>query len=284
MKRFIRNLLMFSIFFIGSTLLLVSGATHLKRNIISFDIPRSKTILVVGDSYTECAINDSILTNAFNFSQGGTTYFHSYLKIREILEHNPHIDTIVLSYSYKEMAKSRDNWFYGAESIQFMMPIYYFLFNDNDFYALFISNPHDVLSNIPRIIFTKNYSIDHLGKYLYLERDKLQEAKNRYIASDKEEKVEYSKHQEEYLLKIYNLVRSKNIDLILQHTPIHPFLKEELEENKYDYYSLAEQKLPKAKIVDHSNMDIPEYGFGDLDHLNHKGARLYSEYLKKNGF
>ena len=77
---------------------------------------------------------------------------------------------------------------------------------------------------------------------------------------------------------------AKNVNLILLNVPIHPMLKEEQEEYTKYYYLLAQQKLSKATIINHANIDIPEYGFFDLVHLNYKGAKLYSEYLKKHSF
>jgi len=294
MKYFLNDLLKFSAFFIISTLVLSVGTTVLAKNIISFEIPDDKTSLIVGDSRPESAINDDILSNAFNFSQSGTAYFYSYLKIRAMLENNPHIDTLVLGYAYDDISKSRDEWFNGAEMIKFKMPKYLLLFNYRDFISLFQSNPYEVSKNIHRTVIYNSSAvlkyiitgqgIDHLGGFQYLERDKLQEAKNRYSPGKDEENLEYSKYQEEYLLKIYNLARSKNIDLILLNTPIHA-LKQEAEEKYKDYYySFAEHQLPETVIVNHTNMDIPEYGFGDLEHLNYKGAQIYSEYLKEHGF
>ena len=74
------------------------------------------------------------------------------------------------------------------------------------------------------------------------------------------------------------------MNVILLNVPLHPFLAERLDEYKERYYSFAEKYLPKATLINHSNMDIPEQGFGDLLHLNYKGAGIYSQYLKKYGF
>ncbi|MDM8543258.1 hypothetical protein QUF90_19455 [Desulfococcaceae bacterium HSG9] len=295
MKKLINDILKFNgIFIIGNILLLV-GTIVLEKNIISFNIPSDKTVLVIGTSQVASAINDDILTNTFNFSDNGSGYFYTYLKIRKILEHNPQIDTVVIGYSYLDIKKYRDEWVGKATMLKFKMPQHLFLFDFSDFYFLYISNPYEVLINIHR---TTLQGIKHIIKYLLsshsldswggfddsMEADKLQESKNRHIACKKIEKVEYSKYQEEYLLKIYSLVMAKNVNLILLNVPIHPMLKEEQKEYTKYYYLLAQQKLSKATIINHANMDIPEYGFFDLVHLNYEGAKLYSEYLKEHNF
>jgi hypothetical protein len=289
MREFIFNLLKFSAVFIISIMLLIIGGTFLTGQTKNFNIAHNKTILVIGDSHTACAINDSLLINAYNFSSHGTGYFYSYLKTREILTHNPQINTVVLGYSFLDLDNHKDSWFSGSDKIMEKMPRYFFMFNLNDLHSLFISNPFAVFQNIPKIIRSEIillfYNLELFGGYSYLDRDKVEEAKYRFRSSKKREnEAKYSKYQEKYLLKIYKMVTDKNIDLILLNVPLHPLLNNELEKNKKYYYSFAQQKLPKAKIINHSNKFIPEYGFSDLDHLNYKGAKLYSEYLTRNGF
>ena len=35
------------------------------------------------------------------------------------------------------------------------------------------------------------------------------------------------------------------------------------------------------KFYDFKDMELPDSCFGDLDHLNYKGAKVFSEYLEK---
>ena len=294
MKKFAYKALNFSVFTILSIFFIGGVITQLQRIMFEFDIPKNKTSLVIGDSHLECAIDDKILSNTFNFSQSGSGYFYSYLKLKKVLADNPQIDKVLLSYTYDDMEKSKDEWFSGSEIIKFKMPVHLFLFDYTDFFSLFISNPYQVAVNFPRAItvgigqiagyMLPGFNLDNWGKYRRTERDKLREAKIRYKALEGNDNLEYSTYQQEYLMKIYNLTAAKNIKLYLLNTPIHPILENGLEEYKDYYYSFIEQNLPKATIINHSKMIIPEYGFGDLEHLNHKGAKMYSEYLKEHGF
>ena len=112
----------------------------------------------------------------------------------------------------------------------------------------------------------------------------LQEAKDRLTSTIDEEDLAPSHFQEIYLLEIYNLTQSQDIELILLKTPIHE-LKQEFEDIYMNRFSaLIEEQLPNATIIDHSRVEIPEEGFGDLEHLNAIGAELYSDYLKEHGF
>lgn len=274
------------------TLALVIGLISVERSVVSFNIPKSKTILVVGDSRSECAINDKLIDSVYNFSTSGAAYFYSYLKIRQMLIDNSHIKTVVLSYSYGDLLKTRDEWFDSEEKIKYFMPKYLFLFQFKDVLSMLKANTIDTILNIPRVVFQSSYQIlkyrlsNHnlksFGGYLHLEREKLSEAKKRYIL-DKVDKVRFSsKYQEKYLLKIYKLLKGKNIGLILLNLPTHSLLREEQSKQESFYSKFANEKMPKAVVINHSNMAFSDSDFGDLEHFNHKGAKIYSEYISKN--
>jgi len=294
MKFFIRDVFKFGLYFLGVTLLLIVGTTLLAKNMIDFEIPKEKTVLIVGDSRPESSINDDVLENTFNFAQSGTAYFYSYVKVKAMLEHNPHINTVVLGFAYEDLAKPRDEWFSGPDTIKFKMPKYLLLFEIQDLIAIFQTNPSEVIKNLPRSIvynssalikyFLTGNGTDQLGEYQYLERSKLQEAKNRLSSTLDEEDLALSQYQEFYLLEIYTLTQSQDINLILLKTPIHE-LKQDIEDVYIDRFSsFVMNQMPEATIIDHSQVEIPEEGFGDLEHLNQIGAEIYSEFLREHGF
>jgi hypothetical protein len=284
----------FGAILVAGLLLAGTGVLLLERKLIDFTLPSSKTVLVVGDSHIECAVNDEILTNAFNFAQAGASHFYSYLKVKAILDNNPQIDTVVLCHSFDDLDESRDEWFSGAQHIRKMMPLYLFLFDSSDFRTLLASNPYDVCLNVhqtPLVGVKKmiqhrssNGSLDRWGTYVRLKRDKLREAKQLFAAAPKNDDVTYSRYQQEYLLKIYHLVRARNIKLILLNTPIHPMLEEEQARYQDSYYAFVRRELPEAVIVNHANLAFPEECFADLEHLNYQGSERYSKYLQEHGF
>ncbi|GHT89803.1 hypothetical protein FACS1894137_19140 [Spirochaetia bacterium] len=46
-----------------------------------------------------------------------------------------------------------------------------------------------------------------------------------------------------------------------------------------DYYSY---NLENTRYIDFSDYSLPEYGYGDISHLNYRGAELFSKYLENN--
>lgn len=282
MKKFLLEILKFSLILVLGASILVLGTLFLEKEFTSFEIPANKTVLVMGDSKVECAVNDEILDPVYNFSQSGTAYFYTYLKARKMVNDNPQIDTLVVGYSYADLSQARDEWFKGEKYIKGKFREHFFLMNFNDLYAIFISNPLDVISSlfpIRLITPSSDQNLERWGGYLYLERDKLHEAMIRNDENQADLILGYSQYQEEYLLKIYELAMDHDLNFILLTTPIHPLLEERLDGYKDHYAEFVEEKLPNALVINHSSLTIPEDGYGDLGHLNHQGARIYSKYL-----
>ena len=284
MRRFLSEVLKFSLVLIVGTLILVFGTTHIERRFTSFEVPGTKTILVVGDSKLETAVNDEILAEAYNFSQSGTAYYYSFLKVRKMLQDNPQIHTLVVGYSYGDLAQEKDEWFQGEKYIKGKVRDHLFLMDYQDFFAIFQANPLDVLVSLFPIraaVPLSNPDLGRWGGYIYLERDKLEEAKQRIAESPDDGILTYSRYQEEYLLKVYETAMDYDLRFILLTPPIHPLLEENQTKYKVHYSSFVEENMPNAILINHSSYPIPDFGFGDLAHLNYRGASLYSSYLSQ---
>ena len=65
----------------------------------AISLPKDKNIVFLGDSHAMCTFNDSIIPHSFNASRNSESYFQTYQKLKIILEANPRIRTVVLSYS-----------------------------------------------------------------------------------------------------------------------------------------------------------------------------------------
>lgn len=288
MKKFLINIVIFLLALTTLTTLLVIVTAYFTRQTFDFEISKAKNVLVLGNSHPECAINDSYLPNAYNVAQGGSGYFYDYLKLREIYKHNPHIDTVVIGYSYGDLAKGMDSWFSGKDKIKYKIQNHFFLFNGNDYISVLKANPTQVLLNTPQTIFhnikMKYKGYPYLGGFKPLENKRLRKDKELIGEHKPDVGLGVSKYQSKYLLKIYEFCISKKIKLILLNTPIHPMLENVQSPLKPNYYNFASQKLPSALLINHSNFKLPESSYRDLSHIHRDGAKAYSEFLKSNKF
>ncbi len=284
MKSFIKNIGLFIFTAILLIVLMVVATGLYTRATFDFDIDPEKNILVLGNSHPECAINDSILPNFFNLAQGGSAYFYDYLKLREVTKHNPQIDTLILGYSYGDLKESMNQWITDEDKIDYKLRTYLFLFKPNDYLTLLKASPLNTLKYTPQTILhniqTKYKGFSYLGAFKPLKKHRLDKDKELLRPLTEEETKHYSKYQTEYLLKIYKFCESNNIKLILLNTPTHPILQKNQKLLIKNYCRFAHDKLPKALLINHANLDLTESAYRDLSHLQASGAKIYSEFLK----
>ena len=288
MESFIKNIGLFIFTAILLIVLMVVATGLYTRATFDFDIDPDKNILVLGNSHPECAINDSILPNFFNLAQSGSAYFYDYIKLREVVKHNPQIDSVIIGYSYGDLKESMDKWITDEDKIDYKLRTHLFLMEPNDYLTLLKANPLHTLEYTPQTIFhniqTKNKGFSYLGGFKPLKNHRLEKAKELLEPQDQEGMKKYSKYQTEYLLKIYEFCESKNIKLILLNTPTHPILQKNQETLKKNYCHFAHEKLPNALLINHASLDLPDSAYRDLAHLHSSGAEAYSIFLKANKF
>ena len=107
MGKFIRNFLLFT----GCFLLVIAGLIALSAFLIRLpkaDIGRERHILVLGDSHTECAVDDSVFSRSANFSKSATAFIYTYGAIKKLVADNPQVDTVLLSFQFNSLLYERE--------------------------------------------------------------------------------------------------------------------------------------------------------------------------------
>lgn len=293
MKKFLLGVLKF--FAVSAAIVTLAIATVLFiASRASFKIPKDRHILIIGDSHTERAIDDAIFSEAVNVSQGAAAYLYSYAKLRKFIEENQHIDTVLVSFHGGAIPKVRDELIIGDEFIFSKVPIYLFLLRTDEllvfinkpvFYSSIIRTPMGCLRTILNFLIkhTATYKDFNIGGYSRLDRDKLERdielkeiesAENNGAAEN-----EYSAYQLEYLLKIKDLCEKEGVRLILFNSPTYQPEKYGNLPALADYYNTY---FAGTDYLDYSGFPLPDYGYGDIGHLNYKGAELFSRYLEDN--
>lgn len=286
MKKFLWNIAYFILTISILIFLLVISTAYYTKKTFDFNIPLNKNILILGNSHPECAINDSLIPNTFNLAQSASGYFYDYVKAREILNQNSQIDTIILGFAYSDLEKKMDKWVDGEEKIKFKLRSHLFLFQFKDYFNLLKANPIAVIYNTPQTAYynlmTKRHGYKYLGGHKSLRNSEIKKAKELLEGFTPDSTLGLSQYQTKYLRRIYDLCKKKNVQLMLLAPPIHPKLDSIQTPLKEKYNHFAKHNLPNAMLINHSDLKLPEDHFRDLDHLNYKGAKIYSEYLKTN--
>ena len=252
------------------------------------NLPDNEQIVFLGNSHIECAVNDTIVKNSYNFGRSGDRIEIIYSKLKLIHRYNPQVDTIILLY---------DNVLYGhccnkSFATQIYSPYFYDTYNIYDIYNIIthsnldyaqshITHPFNwfKLSDIIPSLFRENNNITktyNLGKYLYSKRDKLNlDIKIR--GNNKVNIISYDKLTLYFLEQTIKYCNDNNLTLIFMCPPQHNkcFL-----DSTY-YKQVYKESYSDIPFYDFKTLQLPDSCFGDLDHLNYKGAKVFSEYLEK---
>jgi hypothetical protein len=289
MKKFIFKLLFFIIPILLVLVIVRYYIIYLKENTQRYKLSSSIENLIIGHSQPECALNDSLIENSKNMSQGGESYLFTYVKLKKILEINPTIKNVYLSFSNNQVSSLMDDWTFGDESLKAKYNSYHFAMDKKEKELLFKKNWQAILQSEFTII--RNNSVDlvkykgklnpkiYWGEYLYLKRDKTDSLlKSNYIENlKKNRKSKISDINIHYLKKIVDLCKLKKVHIFLFRTPIHNALKSTFDELKFQ--SIRKQYFSNIKYIDNIDFQISNEEFGDLEHLNYRGAKKYSIFF-----
>lgn len=290
MRHFVSNCFKFLGLFLGVCFIALIFNSLVINYYFGYKIKPEQNILILGDSHTECAINDSIFKNSINLSHSADSYFYSFLKIRKMKKENPQIDTLLLALSnHNLLIEYDDRWLFNTANIKSKFRIYTDLMDFNDFMFLLRSNPSGVTQGL---IEAPKYSVKlllngelqerDLGGFFPSNRDKLLADIAQLKAGIKPRELKYSQNDKKYLLKIIDFCESNDIKLFFLGTPLHPeYSSRKTEEFKLfeDFYK---KNLQNIDYLNYTELAIPDNGFQDTDHLNANGAKLFTEQLMQD--
>ena len=284
MKKLINRTLLFLTISAIFSLLLGFLSVVITNKTFNFEFKKYQNILIVGNSHTECSISDKILSNSVNISQSASSYFYSYIKVREFVKRNPTIDTVIISFSDNDLFSEKEKWLSSTEKIRNKMTRMIFLFNTEDYLTLFCSNP--ITTSLQSfIVYSDFYNLyihrrSFIGGYDQLNKNKIKESILEF--NQDTPKIDYKiAHTElKYLLKIYELCEKEGVHLILLNSPVHPVLQSHFSLIKDRNYKIASEKMTNATFLDHSSYKLDNSMFADLSHLNGTGSISYSLFLK----
>jgi len=253
------------------------------------------TTIVLGDSHTETSIDDQYFPNLRNFSFRGENLYFSYYKLKRILDTNPQIENVLLSFSYYSLNEFHDDvppvflldyyWLLDPEGIKTIDPT----LRDADMILKDMSSRFVrwLLSRIERSEF-------HLlnGGYRKLDTSNLNEASSakrisgHYFKENSAEAQEQSALQILYFEKFIQLCREKGVRLVFINTPLHHSYYTKIPaEFVSKYYSLVadiQRRHPgTTTLLDLKESVINDELFHDGDHLNSEGGVHFMKILNK---
>jgi hypothetical protein len=167
---------------------------------------------------------------------------------------------------------------------------YFSALNDDDL-MLFKNNPSAYTNALSLSIRKKSTRIfendlnfsTKIGGYLYLDRDKTDSIINSMISLKQTAssvipvKINISEANLSYLDDIIEFCKKNDRKIILIRSPQHKEYSGYKNEEKY--MEIVKSRYADIEYLDFSNFPLSNSKYGDLGHLNYKGAKIFSEWF-----
>ncbi|MBA7546370.1 hypothetical protein ES705_38760 [subsurface metagenome] len=260
-------------------------------------LDRNISTLICGASHLMCSLDDKIIPNSTNTCLPAESYYYTYYKLKKILLNDNNLKYILLGLSFSSFRENFDSHIYGIGMTSYMYPKYFLILENREKLSLLKKNPIGLLKSIPYIYKKAFIAFFKSNKYTnYPFWGSFSDNENTNL-SDKNIKAAINLHyydtdsdllqnffclQLEYLMKIIDLCTKKNIRLYLINAPVSNEYFYKIPEKFVNHYYNIIKKLKSnrnVKILDYHNYQLPKNCFGDADHLNSNGAKIFSEKI-----
>ncbi len=287
MKSFLKDTLLFIAF-----LLTYFGLNYgINQYFIQLSSPQiEKRILIMGDSHIEASIDPTAFPSAISVAQSVEPYFISYWKLKSIM-HKSKIDTLILGFSYNNLAESYDDVLHNLWCLEMFKRIYP-IAELNTLKGLKIKWKEYGLRKFKNMcIAPRPNHVFYMGDFSGLDSTKnnldayLANVSRHFSKSDGTN-FGVSSTSVEFLNKIVAFCQTNNIKLILVGTPLHEKYRENIPSNFEESYAELINTFQKkgVTIYNYSEAVFTDTDFFDVDHLNIKGAKQFTASLIRNNF
>jgi hypothetical protein len=291
MTSFIKKIIYFFLYLYSGILAVLLLSNYLINNRANFKLNPDITKIIIGNSQPECAFNDSLIPYFKNLANAGETYFYGYQKLKEVLKKNQQINTVYIEFNATTILAREDEKIWKNRFIKHQAPNNLAFFNFEDHKLLATKNTmgyHQALlkgikRNLNRISKNQYNFIDSIGGYRYI---KWNHTKSILDTLSYDPKVQYDSKQKQighydlsYLQKIINLCNNSQIKVILVRSPYHnKFIGRKYEVMFQNYRKV---NFNDIDFLDFKNFTIDDSEYGDLQHLNYKGAKKFSLWFEE---
>ena len=252
---------------------------------INVTIKNEVNAIAIGHSHVECGLSEAHFPGLQNFGKSGEALYYGCLKAKKIIESRPQVKTVFIELSANQLDQHMKDWIGDDEHFERAMKSYFFLLDNKVKREFFFSFPFQY--SVSKLLAEKkllsllcgskdkcNTSEMEWGGYL--SRDKM--------ISDSLQLQEFSREQtlipyQPNLISIVDFIqfcKMKDVQVVLLRVPVH---RTELNIFETSFQKLVQENFNGITFLDYRRMDLPDDCFLDREHLNAKGAELFTTKL-----
>jgi hypothetical protein len=281
MKRFLST---YSVFILMAGVLITSVVTLINRAInakATFMFNSNIKYVILGNSHPECAYNDTLLNRFLNLSKSAESYYFTFFKIQKIIAQNKQIDTFFIECSNIQFTEQMDESIWGRKSstryilyAPFIPIQHHKVLIKNNVLGLLNNISVGARTNATKLISNDLTYQDQIGGYLFLERDKTDSLLQHIPTQSENNSHQLSLTNIYYLEQLITYCQKQHKKVFLIRSPMHRMSTDF--KNERQFLSILKTRFGEIEFLDFSKFPLENDEFGDLEHLNHKGAKKYS--------
>lgn len=273
----------------------------IKRSVLNdFVVKDDKSILVFGDSHAECNFYD-INNEIQNFGVRSEAPNFTLLKAKHLLNEKDN-HKVVITLSPHNISTWREIRYYERDSSAGMISKYWGLIN----HRYLLNNYSDLpmktraLLHLKKITGAPNIESSFLVKNnfkggFYRDKDttilnskSVNKSFLRHFGNDDFNTTNItltSKRFKDSYKMFINYAISTDAEVVVIGTPIHSKYLSLLSNKQYEDYKLflleLKAEFSNIRILDYTELNLPDHYFLDSDHLNFEGATYFTELVTK---
>ena len=239
--------------------------------------------LIMGDSQMQRIKPNLFNYKTYNLASDGEHYYFTYQKIKKIISFKNHkVKRIILGFSLPHFSPVYNRLFdlKFPEGHNSLVRYLYFINLDN---SEFIKLSDFTDKSTPRSIVKGIYSKPDFGGLVlsnYKNPDSI--TINRIFRMHyriKKDEDSISSGQIKYLQDIQRICNKNNIELYLVSTPFHSLYKKKIDSLYFRTLKNTLNSLQNVKYINYLNEQTNPNWLSDANHLNSKGADIYSKMI-----
>ncbi len=240
-------------------------------------------MLIVGDSHFQRGIDPSLFGSAENIAQLGEPYIISYWKLKK-LQSSLKLDTVIIGFAPHNISSFNDEKFSDPEWSSEMFQRSFLIGDYKDTKGMVVDKiglAKVVLMQM--FLLPRKKHIYYIGKFAGTPQKKKmnpKDAASRHFYN-KNEILKSSETSIAFLEKMVTLLKSRNITPILVCTPVHSSYLQLIPPSFRQTFTDQKEKFKQSgiKVLDYSELTLPDSLFMDADHLNMEGSRRFTQQL-----
>ncbi|HEY1037752.1 MAG TPA: hypothetical protein VGF30_00020 [Bacteroidia bacterium] len=289
MKKFLKKILFFAApLVVPFVICFFYFGMNSKRKIDNYKFPVTVNKLVIGDSHTRLAINDSLLPNTVNMSQNSEGMIYTYYKLKAFIKANPQIDTVFFGVGYHSFAGYYDDHILLPDISSryfFVLPLkdQLHLFKNTKSPGLLVLKSmllglNNAISSGTKLSFVGAYE-NYTTKAAISDSSIAQRIQSAYY--NKKERSGFSQSNTQYYQEIVKLCKEHNIHVYVINAPTHSkYAKQVPGEFRNKYYTTINNS--GVELIEFSGLQLEDKDFlPDGDHVTKNGAAQASNYLRE---